>query len=428
MPQDEELEALVRARRAAPDDASLVLRHARALARAGDDEGAERDLVAALDDAPGEPELTAALDRLNGGRARGAPWPSSAGDARRTRRSCAAGPTRGHVVLRRELFFESPVVHSFVVSASGKAYALTPSGLYEVDREGDSKQVAGAVRELGLEDTVLLPSGRILLVGRSNAVALLPRPRGGFERVPHRFSYSSKFAVGASGYLYASSRQGRVDAYRLSVPSEARTICRTEHDKTGLAIAPGGDLVVAIEGSQRKNRPARLVRLDPRGAVRFELVLKERSFGKSLSGPVVGADGTVYMGFPGEEVFARDKDGGRVFEVPYVGEPVALAGEQGEILVTREERSLHFLDARTGAVRASWGSAFFQGPIVDAKGWVYVRRGDDLVAFDPSRPSERPAFEVKDVAPRAWDFVLAGEGRIFAFPRLGSAAQFVVIE
>jgi len=247
-------------------------------------------------------------------------------------------------------------------------------------------------------------------------------------RVQRSFSYSSKFAVGASGLLYAAARHGRVDAHRIAIPSEHITICRTEHDKTGLAIAPGGDLIVAIEGSQRKNRPARLLRLDPLGRdVRFEVELKERSFGKTLYGPVVDDAGTVFMGFPGLEIFARDAKGEPVFEVPYVGEPVALAGERSSVLVAREERSLHLLDASTGAVRASWGSAFFQLPTVDARGWIYARRGDDLVAWDPEKP-EKPALEVRDVATRAWEFVLAGEGRAYAFPKLGSAAQFVVIE
>jgi len=426
MSQDEELEALVRARRTAPDDAALALRHALALARSGDEAGSERLLVEALDASPGEPDLTAALDRLGGGRARGAVWPSSAGDARRSRRSSAQGPTRGEVVLRRELFVDSPI-QSVAVGQGGKAFVLTWHSLYALDGEGDLELIATAPRELGLEDVVLLPGGRILLVGRTHALTLIPR-EGKLQRVQRSFSYSSKFAVGASGLLYAAARHGRVDAHRLAVPSEHLTVCRTEHDKTGLAIAPGGDLVVAIEGSQRKNRPARLLRLDPLGDVtRFEVELKERSFGKTLYGPVVDREGTIFMGFPGLEIFARDADGEPVFEVPYVGEPVALAGERSELLVAREERSLHLLDARSGAVRASWGSNFFQLPTVDARGWIYARRGDDLVAWDPSLPA-RPALEVPGVATRAWEYVLAGEGRIYCFPKLGSNAEFVVIE
>lgn len=426
VPQDEELEALVRARRAAPDDSALALRHALALARSGEEPQAERLLVEALDASPGSPDLTSALDRMNGGRARGAAWPSSAGDARRSRRSCAVGPTRGEVVLRRELFVDSPI-QSVVVGREGKGYLLTWHHLYTFDREGDTQVLMQVPREYGLEDLVLLPGGRILLVGRTHSLTLLPKD-GKLARVPHRFSYSSKFAVGASGLLYAASRQGRVDAFRLAVPTEAQKICSTEHDKTGLAIAPGGDLVVAIEGSQRKNRISRLLRLDPLGeTTRFEVELKERSFGKTLYGPVIDAAGTVFMGFPGLEIFARDTKGESVFEVPYVGEPVALAGEDASVLVAREERSLHLLDSRTGTVRASFGPAFFQMPTVDARGWLYARRGDDIVAWDPARPL-KPALEVSHVADRAWEFVLAGEGRIYAFPKMGSTAQFVVIE
>ncbi len=435
MPQDEELESLVRARRTAPDDAALALRHARLLSRAGDETAAERLLVQALDAAPGEPDLTAALDRIGGGRARGASWPGGAGNARRSRRSAATGPSRGEVVLRRQLQLDSPV-RAFAMGRGGKGFVLTAAALYTIDEKGDTFPFVEVPRDHGLDGIVLLPAGRILLTGRSHALVLVPRAgRAGetepaarlLDRVPHRFQYSSNFAAGASGYLYAAARHGRVDAFRLAVPAEAVPICYTEHDKTGLAIAPGGDLLVAIEGSQRKNRAGRLLRLDPRGKVRFEVVLKERSFGKSLYGPVVDEDGTVYLGFPGLEVFAHDAEGEQVFTAPYAGEPYALAGERGELLVTREDRSLNVLDARTGARRASWGSAFFGPPAVDARGWIYSRRGDDLVAWDTTLPP-KPSFVVEGVAVRAWDWALAGESRIYAFPNLGSEAEFVVIE
>jgi outer membrane protein assembly factor BamB len=428
MPIDEELESLVRARRTSPDDPGLALRHALALGRTGEAAAAEKLLVAALDAAPGEGDLTAALDRATGGRAVGAPWPSSAGNARRSRRSSAVGPSRGEVVLRRELLLDSPV-RSFVVGPGGVPHVLTGSALYALDRDGDARVLEEARRDFGYEYVVLLPAGRIVLVGASHALTLLGPTGGAARRVHRQFSLSSFHAVGASGLLYVASRQGRVDGYRVSVPGEARTICRTEHDKTGLAIAPGGDLVVAIEGSQRKNRTARLLRVDPLGAPRFEVELKERSFGRSLQGPVVGEDGTVFLGFPGLEVFAYDAAGEVVFEAPYVGAPFALAGERGELLVTREDRSLHLLDARTGAVEARWEGSHFGPPIVDARGWVYARRGDDLVGWDPYRPG-KPALEVPDLAKYAWEFALAGDGRILVVPLHGAeaASELVVVE
>jgi hypothetical protein len=423
--QDEELESLVRARRTAPDDSALALRHARLVSRSGDPAAAERLLVQALDETPGDPDLTAALDRIGGGRACGASWPGSAGNARRSRRSSAIGPSRGEVVLRRELVLDSPV-RGFAVGRGGKGFVLTGAALYTIDEKGDTELVTPVSRDLRFEQIVLLPAGRILLLSHSHALVLVPRA-GRLTNVTHRFSYSSSFAAGASGYLYAAARHGRVDAFKLAVPAEAVPICHTEHDKTGLAIAPGGDLLVAIEGSQRKNRAGRLLRLDPRGRVRFEVVLKERSFGKSLHGPVVDDAGTVYLGFPGLEVFAHDAEGEQVFAAPYAGEPIALAGERGELLVVREDRSLHVLDARTGAVRAHWRNAFFSPPAVDARGWIYARRRDDLVAWDPSLP-ETPSFTVEGVAVRAWEWAFGGEGRIYAFPNLGSEAEFVVIE
>jgi hypothetical protein len=255
---------------------------------------------------------------------------------------------------------------------------------------------------------------------------LLPSGSG-WKRTPLHFNYSNAFALGPSNLLYAASRgHGRVDAYRLDVPAETRTICRTEHDKTGLAIAPGGDLVVAVEGTQRgRGRAARLLRVDPRGETRWTVELNERSFGKSLYGPVVDGQGTIYMAFPGLESFARDGAGAVVFERPYAGQPVALAGESGEVLVALEVRALRFLDARTGVELASHGSAFYRFPKVDARGFVYVVRGDDLVCFSPRG---EVVSEIFGIATRTWDFALAGDGRIFVLPHLGSRIEFVVVE
>jgi hypothetical protein len=280
-------------------------------------------------------------------------------------------------------------------------------------------------RELRLRDIVLLPAGRVALLGPSFALVLVP----GQPPVRHRYSYAQAFAVGSSGLLYTAARHGRVDAFPLAVPAEAQTVRRTEHDaQAALSLAPGGDLVIAIGGGRRSGRRARLERTGPTGELRFGLELEPRAFGRSVQGPVVAPDGAVYLGFPGFELLACDASGEIVFEQTCSGEPAALAGEQAEYLVLREERSLRILDRVSGTERACWGSSFFgTTPKVDARGWIYTRRGDDLVAWDPATPG-RATVTALQVGTRSWEFVFAGEGRAFAFPRVGATNELVVVE
>ena len=383
MPQDNDLQAIARARAASPHDPALDLRHALALARAGEVDVAEAMLVGALDLAPGEPDLTAALDAIGGGRARGAPWPSDRGNARRSARSSADGPLRGEVVHRGELELDSPV-EGFAVPERGRALVLTLSALYSVTETGETRIVMEVPRDRQLRSIALLPAGRILLLGQSHALVLVPGD-GGYEKVPHRYSAATAFAVGASGLLYTYARHGRVDAYKIEKPAEARTIWRTSHDAVAsLALAPGGDILLAIGGRKEHGTKARLERLGPRGESRFALELEARNFGKSVLGPVVDREGAVFCGLPGSKLWALDARGERIFELPYRGDPAALAGEDDRWLVCREERTLRLLDARSGEEHASLGeSAFFGYPKVDARGLVYAKRGDDLIAWDP---------------------------------------------
>jgi hypothetical protein len=429
--QDRDLQAIARARVSSPDDPALGLRHALALSRAGEIGAAEALLVSALDLAPGEPDLTTALDAIGGGRARGAPWPSERGNARRSARSGVEGPSRGEVVHREDLPLDSQV-EGFAVLESGQALALTVNALYSVTGTGDTKILLEIPRDRELRSIVLLPAGRIALLGRTHALVLVPKKGGaGFDKVAHRCAPATSFAVGASGFLYTCSRQGRVDAFPIAVPAEARTICRFSHDAVAsLALAPGGDLIVAVGGRPEHGTRPRLERLSPEGETRFALELDAENFGKTVLGPVVDRDGVVFCSLPGSQLWARDAAGEPVFELPYRGDPAALAGEGERWLVCREKRTLRLLDARTGAEHASTStgdSAFFGYPKVDARGFVYAQRGDDLIAWDPGSPGAL-VLEVKGLAVRHWDFAFAGGGRAFVFARVGAATQMIVVE
>ncbi|MBI3724882.1 hypothetical protein HY251_13140 [bacterium] len=439
---DDELQALARERRKDPEDGALLLRQARALVRKGSREEAERALVSALDRSPGDPAPTRELDALTGGRAPLAPWPSPRGDPGLTGRSCARGPTRGEVVLRRELGLEGAIEPGgFAVASPGRALVLTRSALFLVTDAGDTELVRKLPLGVELSSLVLLPGKRILAIGPTQARVFLPgkdtlaRPVPGIfspEREPdraqvvHHYSHSFRFAAGSSGLLYAASKQGTLVAFPLALPSEGRAIQRTESRRAAIALAPGGDLLLVREGSPEQGRAARLERIGPAGELRFSVELAPRALTNMVTGPVVDAEGSAYMAIPGASLTAHDASGKKIFDRRYVGEPVALAGEAGDILVIRERNTLGLVDRRSGAELATWGGAWFGSPKVDARGWIYVRRDDDLVAWDPRSPGA-PAFEVQ-VAIRGWDFAFSGNGRAIAFARSGSANELVVIE
>jgi outer membrane protein assembly factor BamB len=85
------------------------------------------------------------------------------------------------------------------------------------------------------------------------------------------------------------------------------------------------------------------------------------------------------------------------------------------------------LEASSG--RALWAQeeARFVGlPKVDARGIIYVRREDELVALDPRTGavfSRRIPLGSSD-----WEFVFAGPGRVFVTRRAPTGTSLVVIE
>jgi hypothetical protein len=425
--RDEELQALARARVAAPEDLGLAARHARALVRAGDLDAAEAILVAALDRSPGHVELTAELDAFTRGRLRGSPWPSSRGDPSRTARSTAIGPSRGVVVERVSFDLERPA-QTVVVPSPGRVFVTTREGLFSIDARGTSALVAALPRDRVVEATVLLPGGRILLIAGTHALVLVPDERG-LARVPHRFRHVSSAAAGSSALLYVGARgEGRADALPLARPAETRVFARTRSPgAVALALAPGGDVIVAAEGSRERAAPGELVRLTSSGERRFARELPARSFGLLTTQPVVDARGSVFLGFPGDRLLAVDAVGATVLDVPFPGEPAGLAGAQGELLVCRRERGLAFVDAPSGRVRETLQGTFFGPPKIDGRGWVYARHADDLVAWDPDF-LRSVALEVPGVATRSWDFAFAGDGRAVALTRAGDRSELVIIE
>src|SRR5256885_12800996 len=82
---DEELRDLERLAAANPGDARLVVRLARARARAGDLVAAAEALAHAVAVAPDDAEAMGELDRITrGGVDPGSPWPCESGDGRRS--------------------------------------------------------------------------------------------------------------------------------------------------------------------------------------------------------------------------------------------------------------------------------------------------------------------------------------------------------
>src|SRR5262249_51008860 len=144
----------------------------------------EAALVAALDRAPGDPAATELLDALGGGRATGAVWPSPRGDARCSGRATVEGPMRGRVAAHIRLDLPR-AVEGLALDARGRAIVTCADALVEVAPDGSLRQLARLDRHSGRREVVLLPGGRVLLLGATQALALIPRDTA-FARVPHR--------------------------------------------------------------------------------------------------------------------------------------------------------------------------------------------------------------------------------------------------
>ncbi|MGB9742162.1 MAG: PQQ-binding-like beta-propeller repeat protein [bacterium] len=103
--------------------------------------------------------------------------------------------------------------------------------------------------------------------------------------------------------------------------------------------------------------------------------------------PVVGEDGTVYVGTEGGKFYALTASGTRKWEVTFrsgIIVPPAL-GADGTIFVQPEDDTVFALDPNNGARK--WG--FYAGggvqpPVVGADGTVYVSHDDTLFALDPT--------------------------------------------
>jgi hypothetical protein len=429
---DDDLLLLARAAEASPDDLALLLRAGRELARVGETARGEAALVAALDRVPGDPVATELLDALGGGRAIGAVWPSPRGDARCSGRANIEGPMRGRVAARIRLDLPRPV-EGLAIDARGRAIVTSADSLLEVALDGSLRQLAKLDRHSGRREVVLLPGGRVLLLGATQALALIPRGTGqagatALARVPHRAGGRARaWAAGASGLLYAAAAAAVV-SWPIAEPAERRSLGFAPGDgDMGLAIAPGGDLVVAAEGDPRHGRAALIERRDAAGALRWSLALPPCHFARGHTNPVVAPDGTAYLAFQGERVRGIDASGAPVFDAEYAGELVAFAGEGERLLLCRARHAIAALDRVTGAPRWRRDDAFV-GPLpkVDRRGVAYVRREDDLVALDPVGGEAIAEWPL--VGRRQWDFAFAGPGVIWAFVREGDESALVVLE
>jgi hypothetical protein len=439
-PLDESIRDLERAAVASPEDAAAHARLARALERSGEPLRAVESFARAVEFAPSDADALRDLDRLTrGGVDPRSPWPCERGDGWRTGRSRCEGPKKGAIEERQSVHADLHGIRGFavdrqsrVVLCAGRRLApLTPELLEDVFRlEERDRSVWSGTRELPAQHKIpeapaLLPCGFVVSGSRSVPLAKFSVER---ETAPPLFG-GERWVAGLGHLLTTAGRQG-ITAHSLRHPLASRWKAAVPHPPARLALAPGAQLVVLTEGGLGAR--GSLHRFDIASGKTLASIALERvgiKAGVDLANVIASEDGVLYLGLGGS-VAALAPDGKLLFRHEHPGEPVALAGERSEVLLVSEPRTLApvALDRFTG--KELWRSrdACLNGlPKVDARGIVYWRREQELVALAPLTGETLLAALVGE---HSWEFAFAGDSRAYALRRAvrGSPAELVIIE
>ena len=434
-PVDEELRALEQRATASPDDLEAAVRYGLALSRAGERGRAALVLAGAVDRQPGSESALRALDSVApGGLDPESAWACAHGDSRNTRRSWVRGPERldraRRVLLARELDLRSPLA----VDARGRLLA-TYSGGPELARPRARDLAVELEVALDLMGTESEPPSRLVAVPLDGRIESLPgevpggwptllagwivvaRDRGvlRWHGAGGQTGGAERVGGWAAGLGHVVVARGKLlEAIALGAPEQARWRFAVATEVLALAVVPGAQVLV--------REKAALVWLDlVTGERRHEVRLAD----ETLAGFVVGAKG---------EVFLLNGDGlvGLLPEAPLwqlagPAVPVALAGARGEVLVVHwlGDDTTRGLDVATGKQLWQSGGDLSQGELrVDARGRVYQRRRDSLVALDGDTGAELSSLEVGG----GWrDFAFAGERTIALLRRVGVTRTELVV-
>jgi peptide/nickel transport system permease protein len=153
---------------------------------------------------------------------------------------------------------------------------------------------------------------------------------------------------------------------------------------TSAIIVPGGHLWAAGRHDSQGTYWANTV-----GPTRPEIVWTLGAESGWASGPVVAADGTIYLVARDGRLFAVNPDGTVVWTARLPGEPFgapALSAE-GYIYVLDNEGVLYVLGPEAdliGALQADSGAAPLSSPVVDANGVAYYATERSLIAARPT--------------------------------------------
>ena len=361
------------------------------------------------------------------------PWPGGRGDGRRSGRSIAPGPATGKIAAQRTI----PTMQTrgpFAVNESGRALAFDArkQTLTWISSDGETealvceRQVKGflpfltkTVHACGTapillaEKKVLTQDGNNLYVHVGPSVSLVE-------------TVGSPWIAGLGTIVMPGLERG-LRAVELDAPHKHLWDLDVSRKTGGIAYSEGAQLVIVTCADTAGRSSIR--RHDIATNKAGETLVVEDAEGAEV---VVGPGGVAYASFT-RSLAAGDVNGQLLWRKPLESRPVALAGADSSVLICEAAKD-SLTDVRMRAIDATNGNELWQSndqklvghPKIDSRGFVYWRRGEDLLCLDPR--TGVPVFTLA-VGDGEWDFAFSGKGHaIILKASLIGGTEFITIE
>jgi outer membrane protein assembly factor BamB len=335
-------------------------------------------------------------------------------------------PLTGEIRLLPAYIFGAPAVGSdgtvYFGSGAGKFYALTPQGSqkwsFSTDAEIQSSAAIGAdgtiyfgsvdrnVYALNPDGTLRwkFTTGDYVLsspaIGNDGTIYIGSRDHHLYAINPDgtqkwRFAtgryVDSAPVIGMDGTIYIGSYDFNLYALRPD-GTERWRLTYGSGPAGGLgvavALATNGAIYASVAGSENS-----LYALDPTGATRWHYLFGPETALVGPTAPVIGADGTIYLGTPDRMFYAINPDGTRRWALPTgtAGHSTATLASDGMIYFSTWDMEVFAITAQ-GEVKGKFtgsgpavGGLFSSVPTLTAGAILYVGSGNGhLYAFQAS--------------------------------------------
>jgi hypothetical protein len=341
------------------------------------------------------------------------PWPGGRGDGRRSGRSIAQGITKAKVASH----FTVPdvdVAGDIAVDEVGRLLVgeKRTRRLVYLTENGDERPLRSERELPGLipwlrkkahaagNSPLLLAEKMILSQDATNVYVHQGETVSVFE------TKSLPWVAGLR-HLACLNDQVGVQAVALEPPHQKWWETKIGRKPSSMAIAHQAQLVVLTKSGLGDK--AALHRFELANGHSLNTVVLDDADGTDV---VIGIRGTAYVGL-GRSLAAIDAEGTTLWRKKLEVTPVALAGEDGDVLIVATDPmkpSARAYDAPTGNELWVVDDTRLTGlPKIDARGLIYWRRADALVALDPKTGAV--AHEVA-IGAGSWEFAFAGKNKI----------------